>query len=356
MAIPRKRVCAAMDEHNHLAAVDEVYRSNRRAIESFTATARMARRTTVVRIPVVVHVLFNTEEENISQAQIDSQIAALNRDYRNANPPAEIPVPFRPLATDARIEFGLAVRDPLGKPTTGVTRKRTSKTVFPYDPLDREATAKLNALVKFDEFGRAAWPRDSYLNLWTCTIDGGLLGYAQFPGGPAATDGVVILNTAFGSVGSARVPNNPFDLGRTAVHEVGHWLNLLHIWGDDSGGCTRSDNVADTPNQADSNGGTPAFPHVSCDNGPNGDMFMNYMDYVDDAAMFMFSKGQVDRMDAALAGPRKALLRSKGLTPVASERVTLSRSSMRAAAPRRMAAAGDTAKMWFDGVSWVSRK
>ena len=355
MAVPHKRVCAAMDEHNHLAAVDEVYRANRRAIESFTATARIARRTTIIKIPVVVHVLFNTEEENIAQAQIDSQIEALNRDYRNANPPAQIPAPFRPLATDARIEFGLAVRDPLGKPTTGVTRKRTSLTEFPYDPLDRQATAKLNALIKFDEFGRAAWPRDSYLNLWACSLSGGLLGYAQFPGGPEATDGVVILNAAFGSVGSAGGATNPFNLGRTAVHEVGHWLNLLHIWGDDGGGCTRSDNVADTPNQADSNGGKPAFPHVTCDNGPNGDMFMNYMDYVDDGAMFMFSKGQVDRMDAALAGPRKALLRSKGLTPVPSERVTLTRSSKKAAAPRRMAASGVKEKTWFDGVSWTSR-
>ena len=357
MAEPRKRVCAAMDEHYQLAAVDEVYRRNRRAIESFTATARVARRTTVIRIPVVVHVLFSTDAENISQAQIDSQIAALNRDYRNGNPPAQIPAPFRPLAADPRIEFGLAVRDPLGRPTSGVKRKRTSKAIFPYDPLDRQATAKLNNLIKFDEFGRAAWPRESYLNLWTCTLGGGLLGYAQFPGGPAATDGVVILNTGFGSVGSAESPTNPFNLGRTAVHEVGHWLNLLHIWGDDGGGCTRSDNVADTPNQADSNGGKPTFPHVSCGNEPNGDMFMNYMDYVDDAAMFMFTKGQVDRMDTALAGPRSALARSKGLTPVASERVTLSRSARKAsaAAPRR-AESGDKPKTWFDGVSWASRK
>src|SRR4029077_15925060 len=130
---------------------------------------------------------------------------------------------------------------------------------------------KLDKLIKFDEFGRAAWPRGDYLNLWTCSLGGDLLGYAQFPGGPAATDGVVILNTAFGSVGTAGSATNPFNLGRTAVHEIGHWPHVLHIGGDDKGGCTGSDNVSDTPNQANANSQKPTFPHVSCNNAPNGD-------------------------------------------------------------------------------------
>jgi hypothetical protein len=147
------------------------------------------------------------------------------------------------LAADTLIEFALAVRDPQGRPTTGITRTQTSKVTFPYDPTDRLSTKKLDAMIKFGEFGHTAWPSASYLNLWVCTFSGGLLGYAQFPGGAAATDGVVIGNTCFGS-GGITVP--PYNLGRTAVHEVGHWLNLLHIWGDDRGGCTRSDNVDDT--------------------------------------------------------------------------------------------------------------
>ena len=122
--------------------------------------------------------------------------------------------------------------------------------------------------------------------------------------GPAATDGVVILQSAYGTTGTATAP---FNLGRTATHEIGHWLNLRHIWGDDGTGCTGDDFVADTPNAGGPNFGTPTFPHVSCGNGPNGDLFMNYMDYVDDAAMFMFTQGQVLRMQAALDGPRSSI-------------------------------------------------
>jgi hypothetical protein len=131
-------------------------------------------------------------------------------------------------------------------------------------------------------------------------------GYAQFPGGKAATDGIVILHSAFGTTGTAAAP---FHLGRTATHEIGHWLNLFHIWGDDGTGCSGTDFVADTPNQGGHNTGAPVFPHVSCSNGPNGDMFMNYMDYTDDAAMFMFTEGQAARMDATLDGARSSFTR-----------------------------------------------
>ena len=131
--------------------------------------------------------------------QIESQIAALNRDYRLQNADRSgIPEPFRrsPRTRSSSLPWRFAI--PQGNPTTGITRTRTSKAVFPYDPNDQQATKKLDDMIKFDGFGKSAWPRDSYLNLWTCSIAGGLLGYAQFPGGPAATDGVVILNRAFG--------------------------------------------------------------------------------------------------------------------------------------------------------------
>jgi hypothetical protein len=192
------------------------------------------------------------------------------------------------------IRFVLAKTDPDGKPTSGITRTKTTVTSFPQDD-----SVKSGATGGID-----AWPSDKYLNLWVCALGGGLLGYAQFPGGPAATDGVVILNTAFGSMGTATAPYN---LGRTATHEIGHWLNLRHIWGDTED-CSGTDFVDDTPNAQLPNYGKPIFPHVSCSNGPNGDMFMNYMDYVDDAAMVMFTAGQVIRMQAALAGPRSSIL------------------------------------------------
>ncbi len=351
-----KRVCATMPHHFALAQVDDVYRQNRRVIESNTKTARIAARTNIIRIPVVVHVLFHTDRENIEMDQIESQIAALNRDYRLKNADrSQIPAPFRTFAADTLIEFALAVQDPQGNPTTGVTRTRTSKEVFPYNDNDDEATTKLDLMIKFDGFGKSAWPRDSYLNLWTCTINNGLLGYAQFPGGAAATDGVVILNSAFGSTGIAAPP---FNLGRTAVHEVGHWLNLLHIWGDDAGGCSRSDNVDDTPNQADSNGSDvriTSFPHITCNNAPNGDMFMNYMDYVNDDTMFMFTSGQLKRMNATLAGARSSLSTSKGLTPVPTTRLETGNEALRAEA--LTSSVGDESGVRptfeFDGVSWV---
>ena len=147
------------------------------------------------------------------------------------------------------------------------------------------------------------WPTDRYLNMWVCNLGEGLLGYAQFPGGPAKTDGVVVLYSAFGSRGTVRAP---FDQGRTTTHEIGHYLGLRHIWGDRND-CSGNDFVADTPPARQANMGKPRFPNITCNNGPNGDMFMNYMDYVDDAAMFMFTAGQVARMNATLAGPRKKL-------------------------------------------------
>ena len=351
------RNCAAMQHHKYLAATDENYQINRRQIEAFSSTARLAPRNTIVRISVVIHVIYNKDEENLLQNQIDSQMDVLNRDFRMKNPDIDnVPAPFKPFVADPMIEFALAVRDPAGNPTTGITRTWTSVEAFPYNRFDEFAIETLDAMVKHDEFGKAAWPRDQYLNIWVCTIQAGLLGYAQFPGGPATTDGVVINNIAFGTGGTARPP---FDRGRTAVHEIGHFLDLLHIWGDDwengSFGCHGSDNVVDTPNQAGPNRDTPAFPSVSCNNGPHGDMFMNYMDYVDDEAMFMFTKGQVARMNAALAGPRLALTQSDALDRIETERLMLSdaeghRLDTRAAAGSEQ---GDRAELVYDGVSWI---
>jgi hypothetical protein len=248
----------------------------------------------VVKIPVVVHVVFNTAAENISDAQVKSQIAVLNKDFRATNTDkSKVPAVWKGLVTDAGIEFALATKDPKGNPSTGITRTQTAQTSFSQnDGVKSAATG-----------GVAAWPTGKFLNIWVCTLSNSLLGYAQFPGGPAATDGVVILNTGFGTVGTAAAP---FNKGRSATHEIGHWLNLRHIWADTED-CSGTDFVPDTPNALVPNFGKPTFPHISCGNGPNGDMFMNYMDYTDDAAMFMFTAQQVVRMHAALEGPRKSI-------------------------------------------------
>lgn len=138
------------------------------------------------------------------------------------------------------------------------------------------------------------------MNIWVCNIGGGILGYAQFPGGPSNTDGIVVSPQYFGTTGYVSAP---FDEGRTATHEVGHYLNLRHIWGD--GRCKRDDFVSDTPSSDRPNYGCPGSAYHCRSN----DQFMNYMDYTDDACMNMFSEGQKARMRAIFepGGPRDAM-------------------------------------------------
>ena len=299
MAAAKRRQCGAMQHFEHLLEVEPSFRRNQERAEQFTARAiasgdaqRAERK--LVTIQTVVHVLYKKDAQNISDAQINSQMAVLNKDFRLKNSDkSKIPAPWKGLAADANIQFELAKRDPDGKPTNGITRTRTTRTDF--GPDDSMKTAGGG--------GIPPWDTDRYLNVWVCQLGGGLLGYAQFPGGPKRTDGVVILHSAFGTQGTAQAP---FNKGRTTTHEVGHWLNLRHIWGDTLD-CSGGDRCPDTPNAKGPNYGKPAFPKLSCNNGPNGDMFMNYMDYVDDAAMFMFTAGQSTRMNACLAGPRRKL-------------------------------------------------
>jgi hypothetical protein len=297
----RRRQCGTMQVFEELAESVPSFRSNQLRIDEATQRSILSGRAQQITrreiaIPVVVHVVYKRQAENISKTQINSQISVLNKDFSASNGDiGNVPGAWSGLVGNAKIRFKLATRDPDGKPTDGVTRTKTDRTSFPAtgDPVKKKS-----------EGGVAAWPTKRYLNIWVCQLASSLLGYAQFPGGPARTDGVVILHSAFGTNGTVQAP---FDKGRTATHEVGHWLNLRHIWADTMG-CDGSDHVVDTPNAAGPNVGKPAFPHITCNNGPNGDMFVNYMDYSDDAAMFMFTTGQVARMSACLAGPRSSFL------------------------------------------------
>lgn len=306
-SLAAQRTCAAHEVLQQQIAENPLLQQRLQEIEEHTHAYEQqgVHERIVVTIPVVVNVVYNTTTENISDAQIQSQIAILNQDFRKLNADVSgVPAAFAGLAADCEINFCLAQRDPSGNATTGIRRQSTTKTSFSTN----------NAMKYTAQGGLDAWPRDQYLNLWVCDLGTSLLGYAQFPGGTAATDGVVIHYKYFGNIGTATAP---FNKGRTATHEVGHWLNLYHIWGDDSGACTGSDQVADTPNQASEHYGCPTFPQVSCSNGANGDMFMNYMDYTDDACMFMFSAGQKARMQALFStgGARASLLNSLGCTP-----------------------------------------
>lgn len=258
----------------------------------------------VVTIPVVVHVIHNNEAigtgTNISDAQIQSQIDILSKDFRLLNPDSLLPShPFWPYTCDVLIQFCLARQTPVGQPSTGIERI--------YGGLDWSMSDAATILKP-----QTIWDPSRFLNLWT--VDWGsanpdLLGFAQFPGGPDSTDGVVIGYTYFGNTGTV---SSPFNLGRTATHEIGHWLGLQHIWGDATCG---DDFIADTPPQVSDNANCPTFPRRpfnSCGSDANGEMFMNYMDYVDDRCMVMFTYEQAVRMNSTLYGTRASLITSNG--------------------------------------------
>jgi len=300
-AVPAQRTCASHDKYVEMmggAKFSEMrtrIEQQTQRWESQPVEQRSNQANTVVTIPVVFHVVYANGTQNISDAQIMSQLQILNDDFRRLNSDADN---TWSQAADSEVEFCLATNDPQGNPTDGILR--VSTTVSSFGTSDN---------VKFSSSGGSdAWPAGSYLNFWVCNVGGGILGYAQFPGGSAATDGVVCDYRYVGDMGTATAP---FNLGRTATHEVGHWLNLYHIWGD--GNCNQDDQVSDTPNSDAANFGC-ATGHQSCS---STDMVQNYMDYSDDACMNLFTSGQKTRMQALFApgGFRASLATSDGCAP-----------------------------------------
>lgn len=255
-------------------------------------------------IPVVVHVIHNGEAvgsgTNISQTQVNSQINVLNADYAGTGlNVGNVPSAFSALVANCQITFCLAQKDPSGNVLAqpGIHRVNRNTAGFTAPPYSN--TTYIDNTIK----PATIWNPANYLNMWVLNLGGGLLGYATFPGGTgltglsgfgtATTDGVVILYSAFGNTGTVSAPYNK---GRTATHEVGHWLGLRHIWGDSNCG---SDFCADTPTQQTANYGCPTYPQVTCSN--SGDMSMNFMDYTDDACMYMFTPNQKTRVQTAMA-------------------------------------------------------
>lgn len=280
-----QRNCGSMDVLEQQIQQDPQRLDRLNDLEQFTQSFVPDESKALVTIPVVIHVVYNGNTQNISASQIQTQMQVLNEDFRRLNSDAD---GTWSQAADAEIEFCLATVDPNGNATDGIVRVATTRSSF-----------GTNDAVKSSSTGGSnAWPADKYMNVWVCNIGGGILGYAQFPGGPASTDGVVNDYRYFGTNGTAQAP---FNLGRTMTHEVGHYLNLRHIWGD--GGCGASDFVSDTPDSDASNGGCQVGS-VSCN---SVDMVQNYMDYSDDACMNLFTAGQKSRMQAALAGSRSSL-------------------------------------------------
>ncbi|SHN16764.1 zinc metalloprotease [Flavobacterium xinjiangense] len=270
-----KRSCASQDVLAAQLKADPTLALRMNQIEAFTQNAMLTNRLVngKVEIPVVVNVLYRTTAENISLTQIQSQINVLNQDFNATNSDFnKVPSLFSGVKANVGITFVL----------DQVIRKSTTKTSW----------GTTDTMKKTTYGGIAPTSPTTKLNLWVCTIGGGILGYAQFPGGASSTDGVAIDSKYVGLSGTASAPYN---LGRTATHEVGHWMNLRHIWGDANCG---SDLVSDTPTHNDANYGVPAYPHYSTCSGTPVEMTMNYMDYTDDNAMYMFSNGQKSRMSA----------------------------------------------------------
>lgn len=260
----------------------------------------------IITIPVVVHVMHNDEAvgtgANISDTQIFSQIEVLNDDYNALNADlADVPAHFSGIVGNAEIEFCLAQLDPEGNPTTGIERVSMGASGTWSDNL-KPGTI---------------WDNSKYLNLWVAELSGGTLGYATFPGTSPTADGVVVDYRYFG-----KTPANPFssdfDLGRTATHEIGHWLGLDHSFQSGCAGLTaadcgsQGDRICDTPPTANANYGCNlSVNRNTCTETPDQpDMWMNYMDYMDDACLFMFTQEQVSEMRAVLNTSRSGILNS----------------------------------------------
>lgn len=250
-----------------------------------------------VTIPVVVHIVYNDAIENISDEQILSQLEALNADFALEKMNPACPQEFSVHAAAADITFCLASKDPQGAPTNGITRQYTTvkEIGLRRDQLGRK-------MIHYSRSGGAdSWDSKRYVNIWVCNLPE-YLGFATRPGMAAypEEDGIVIDYRSFGTMGTVVSPHN---LGRTTVHEMGHYLGLLHIWGPKVGDCG-SDLVDDTPPQSGPYYHCPVYPSSSCD---HHNMTMNFMDYTDDRCMYMFTAGQRNVMRGVLSRERKEL-------------------------------------------------
>lgn len=304
--------CSSMEYLHMLEAADPSLSMRRAQQEVATAqwvnAQQTGRQQTIVQIPVVFHILYNDSTQNLSDDVVLSQMEAINEDYSRMNSDTgQTPLAFRAVAADCEIQFCLAQRTPSGQSTNGIIHKFTTVTAFD----DYEKT-------KFNQFGGDdVWDASKYMNVWVAAFqNSNFLGIGTFPNSvPASSDGIVINYKACGRIGDHLMDH--YNKGRSLTHEIGHYLNLLHVWGDDGYWCSSDDFILDTPLQTGETYGCPAYPRTdSCTSTFPGVMFMNYMDYTDDECMNIFTEGQKMRMLAALNIDRVSLLTSDGCLSV----------------------------------------
>lgn len=311
LVLNAQHICGTEQKMAELMAQDSVYAASRKEMEStmkqfsLQSTSATARDDEEYIIPVVVHVIYRLEANNVSMEQIHSQIDALNRDYNLQNEDqSNIPSVFAPYKSSAKFKFVLADKDPDGNFTNGVTRTQT----------DIKNIGSTDFYFKTSAGGADPWVQAHYVNVWVCEIEGLVLGYAYLPApNMSERDGIVMAPRAFGTIGTAVAPYN---YGRTMVHEMGHYFGLMHLWGSESGSCDNTDHMSDTPTQNGPNSGCQTFPVYSCPSQPNGDMFMNYMDYASDPCMYLFTERQTSFMRLVLNTSRVSLQHSMAVTAV----------------------------------------
>lgn len=305
-----QRMCGTSQKMEEFYQKNPEVRSYAKELRAFLVNPNNLKKTNrssnIVTIPVVVHVLYKNSTQNISDAQIQSQISVLNQDFRKLNSDfsSVVPAAFQPFGADLEIAFCMATKDPNGVATNGIVRKSVP-TTFDFENEYYESTGDL------------AWDPNKYLNIWIGAFDNpDLLGFAYLPEGVAGQpfDGLAIGYQYFGTIGTV---NSPYNGGRTATHEIGHYLGLLHPWGDDGSACgtpANDDGVADTPATNRWYFDCPTYPDniYTCTSTPDGAMFMNFMDYVNDSCMAFFTNGQKTITRNVLSGPRASLLNSNG--------------------------------------------
>jgi hypothetical protein len=321
--------CYTNEYVNYRNSINPGYKNRIDELHQFVTTNfinNVSRDFEIVRIPVVVHVLYNNESQNLSDSLVQSQINILNEDFARLNPDTNLTRDiFAPVASATGIEFYLAQFDPTGAPTNGIVRKETDVNSF-------FSITDLDVMKSDANGGSDAWPTNQYLNIWVCNLAipflniPVILGFATPPNGApnwpdgsgsssAQNDGVVIHYEVFGSNPSASGNLETVNRGRTLVHEVGHYLGLRHIWGDpgqNENGCDVDDGILDTPNAAAASQQTCDNTTNSCDEGSNDfpDMIENYMDYSDENCLNMFTNQQAQAMRFVVENFRPDLLLS----------------------------------------------